>query len=313
MLDALWRAVAYCLHPRVMWASLLPVLLAGTVAGGLAWRYWEPAVAGLRGWLAQWPWLNTLMQWLESVGAGAVQTLMAPVLLVALAVPVVVLVTLLLVAAFMTPGIVKLVAERRFPDLERRHGAAWWQGVLWSLVCTAAAVLALLVSLPLWFVPPFVLLLPPLIWGWLSGRIFSFDVLADHASAAERRMIAETHRWPLLLMGVFSGYLGALPSIVWAFGAMSLVLAPVMLVLSVWLYTLVFAFSACWYAHYALAALARLRQQEAATRVPGPVVDLAGSADPSPPPASPTSPASLSPADASPPPPDSPRALPGPP
>jgi hypothetical protein len=117
----------------------------------------------------------------------------------------------------------------------------------------------------------------------------------------------------MLLMGIVCGLMGSLPSLIWALGALTLVFAPLLVLASVWLYTLVFAFSACWYAHYALAALARLRQQEAATRVPGPVVDLAGSADPSPPPASPTSPASLSPADASPPPPDSPRALPGPP
>ena len=40
---------------------------------------------------------------------------------------------------------------------------------------------------------------------------------------------------------------------------MTLVLAPVLIVVSVWLYTLVFAFSALWFAHYALAALAKLR------------------------------------------------------
>ena len=40
---------------------------------------------------------------------------------------------------------------------------------------------------------------------------------------------------------------------------MTLVFAPVLIVVSVWLYTLVFAFSALWFAHYALAALAQMR------------------------------------------------------
>ena len=57
-------------------------------------------------------------------------------------------------------------------------------------------------------------------------------------------------------MGVLTGYLGAAPSVVWALGAMAIVLAPVLVPVAVWIYTLVFAFSALWYAHYTLAALA---------------------------------------------------------
>ena len=42
-------------------------------------------------------------------------------------------------------------------------------------------------------------------------------------------------------------------------------------VASVWLYTLVFAFAACWFAHFALAALARLRAQAEPPPPPPPV------------------------------------------
>jgi len=131
--------------------------------------------------------------------------------------------------------------------------------VLWSLACTFAALAALVLSIPLWFVPPLVLVLPPLIWGWLTCRVFAFDVLAQHASAGERRYLLRRHRWPLLLMGVVSGYLGAVPSLLWAASAATLIFAPLLVVLSVWLYTLVFAFAACWFAHYLLAELQRLR------------------------------------------------------
>jgi hypothetical protein len=37
------------------------------------------------------------------------------------------------------------------------------------------------------------------------------------------------------------------------------VLAPMLIPLSVWLYTLVFAFSALWFVHYCLAQLQRMR------------------------------------------------------
>ncbi len=63
----------------------------------------------------------------------------------------------------------------------------------------------------------------------------------------------------LLAMGIACGYLGAAPSLLWAVSAMTLVFAPFLILVSIWIYTLVFAFSSLWFAHYLLAALQRLR------------------------------------------------------
>ncbi len=262
LFDAFWRALGYSLHPRVILWSLLPLLLGGAAVGLLGWAYWESTVSAVRGALEQWELVAALLRWLESVGATQLRTLMAPMIVVALSVPVVVVSTLLLVALLVTPAVVGMVARRRFPTLERRQGASWWQGLLWSLTCTAAALGALLLSIPLWFVPPLVLVLPPLIWGWLTCRVFTFDVLAAHATAPERRYLLRKRRWSLLTMGVVCGYLGALPSLLWAASAAALIFAPLLVLLSVWLYTLVFAFAACWFAHFTLAELQRLRDAE---------------------------------------------------
>lgn len=257
--DAFWRAFAYCLHPIVLAWALLPLVLAGALVFGLGFAYWEDTVAAVRTALEQWELLAVLLRWLDSMGGATLHALLAPMIVVALALPLLVLVTLVLVALLVTPGIVSLVARRRFPQLERKHGAPWWQALLWSLSCTFAALVALVFSLPLWFVPPLVLLLPPLIWGWLTARVLAFDVLADHASAAERRLLMHEHRWSLLLMGLACGAMGALPSLLLAFGTSMLPLAPLLAVGAVWLYTIVFAFAACWFAHYLLQALQRLR------------------------------------------------------
>ncbi len=270
ILDAFWRAAAYCLHPRVILWSLLPLAVAGGATALLGWWYWESAVAAVRASLEQWSLIAALMQWLDSIGAQMLHALVAPLIVVALAVPVIVVASLLLVATLMTPAIVKLVAVRRFPLLERKRGGGWFQSLAWSLACTLAALAALILSIPLWFVPPLVLVLPPLIWGWLTYRVFAFDVLAAHASAAERRRILHEQRWPLLAIGVVCGYLGAAPSLLWAAGAATLIFAPVLVVASVWLYTLVFAFAAAWFAHFALGALQRLRAAQAAA-APAPV------------------------------------------
>jgi Etoposide-induced protein 2.4 (EI24) len=259
LLDAFWRAAAYCLHPRVIVLSLAPLLLAGGMTLALGYFFWEPAVAGMRATLEGWALIDALLTWLEGLGGSGLRALIAPLVIVALALPAIVVLSLLLVALFMAPALVSLVAKRRFADLEARRGAAPWQSVLWSLGCTLLALLALVLSIPLWFVPPLVLIVPPLIWGWLTYRVMAFDVLAEHASADERRTILREHRWPLLAIGVITGYLGAAPTLLWALGAAALIFAPLLVLVSVWLYTLVFAFAALWFAHYALAALQQLR------------------------------------------------------
>lgn len=261
LVDSFWRAAAYCLHPRVIWLSLLPLLLTGLLAGLLGWFFWEDALLAVRARLDGWSLTASALAWLEAVGAADLRNVIAPLIVVVLAVPLLVIFSLLVVALMMMPRLVDLVAQRRFALLERRHGEPAWRAVLWSLGATLTALLALVVSMPLWLVPPLVLLLPPLIWGWLSYRVMSFDALAEHASRDERLQLMREHRLPLMGIGVVTGYLGAAPALVWALSAALLVFAPLLIVVSVWLYTLVFAFSALWFSHYCLAALEALRER----------------------------------------------------
>lgn len=264
LIDSFWRAAAYCLHPRVVALSLMPLLLMAVAALGLGYFLWDPALAWVRAGLASQVWLTSAMDWFESMGIGGLQALLAPLLIVFLVMPLIVIVSLLVVAAMMTPAMLNLVAERRFPALERKHGGSTTAGVFASLGATLVALVALVLSIPLWFVPPLVLVLPPLIWGWLTYKVMTYDVLAEHATKEERREIIRRHRSSLLGMGVLTGYLGAAPSLLWASGVLFLALAPVLVPVAIWIYTLVFAFSALWFSHYALAALQSLRAERAA-------------------------------------------------
>ena len=111
-------------------------------------------------------------------------------------------------------------------------------------------MLALIVSMPLWLVPPLVLILPPLIWGWLTYRVFAFDALGHARQRRRAQGHPAPHRGSLLVMGVLSGYLGAAPSLLWASGAMFIALAPLLVPVAIWIYTLVFAFASLWFAHF---------------------------------------------------------------
>lgn len=270
-LDSFWRAVAYCVHPRVIALSLLPLALMVALAWLLGWLYWDAAVAAVTAWLDSSTLMSSIGAWLQGLGMGGVRSALAPFILLVAVTPVIVIVSLVVVAVLMAPSLVSLVAERRFAQLERKKGGSLLVSIFWSLGSTLLALIALLLSTPLWLIPPLILVLPPLIWGWLTYRVMSFDALADHASRDERRELLKRHRATLLGIGVLTGYLGAAPSIVWASGVLFAAAFVVLVPVAIWIYTLVFAFSSLWFAHYCLAALEKLRaEQAAAPPVPPP-------------------------------------------
>ena len=264
----------YCLHPRVIALSVLPLVIMVAISLGLGYFFWSDAVEAIRSQISNYELVNTMVRWLEGLGLSSLRMVLAPALLLFLAIPVIVIVSLLFVATLMTPAMVALVAERRFPQLERKLGGSMLASLFWSLGSTVLAVVALMVSIPLWLIPPLILVLPPLIWGWLTYRVMSYDAMVDHASSEERRQIFKEHRLPLLAIGVLSGYLGAAPSLIWASGAMFVAMAPLLVPVAIWIYTLVFAFSSLWFAHYTLAALEQLRKKNNAL-APDPLAQAA--------------------------------------
>ena len=278
LLDSFWRAAAYCVHPKVILLSLLPLAVMVVLALGLGYFFWTPSVDAVRALMDSWAVVGALLGWLDGIGFGGLKLVLAPLLVVFVVTPIIVVVSLLVVATLMVPAMLKLVAQRRFPTLERKNGGSFAGSLFGGLWATLVALLALLVSIPLWLVPPLVLLVPPLIWGWLTYKVMSYDVLAEHASQDERRELIRRHRGPLLGIGVLTGYLGAAPSLVWASGVMVIALAPLLVPVAIWIYTLVFAFSALWFAHYALSALQNLRALQ--TALPPSVVPLQTPASP---------------------------------
>jgi hypothetical protein len=59
---------------------------------------------------------------------------------------------------------------------------------------------------------------------------------------------------------------------IWTLSMQFIIFAPFIMVGVIWLYTLIFTFSALWFTHYNLAVLASLRHAESAMRAVQPVV-----------------------------------------
>ena len=61
LLDSFWRAAAYCLHPRVIFLSLVPLVLMAMLALGLGYFFWESALDAVRGALGTWSVFSTVI------------------------------------------------------------------------------------------------------------------------------------------------------------------------------------------------------------------------------------------------------------
>ncbi|AEA61444.1 EI24 domain-containing protein [Burkholderia gladioli] len=264
LLRSFGRALASALHPRMLWLTFVPFIVAALGWGIVLWFAWQPLVSLARAALEGFALTSWIYHFFASIGVPQLHAVVAPFLVVAVAIPLIVLTVLLLIAAISTPVVVAHLSRRQFASLEQRRGGTWYGSAFNSLWAALASIVVLVVTLPLWLIPPFFALLPPLIWGWLTYRVMSYDALAQHASAEERRALVRRHRWPLLGIGIASGLLGTVPTFIWVSSIWTMVLFPFVAAAMIWVYAFILVFSALWFGFYCLHALQDLRAAAAA-------------------------------------------------
>ena len=251
------------MHPRMLWLSLRPFLIVSVLWGCLIWLTWTPALEVLSIFLTTSMFTSWIQDGLIWAGFENARAWIAPLFFVMLIIPLITISLLVFIAFSTVPSIVNIVAKQSpYLDLECKRGGGFFGSffyTLWSaLICLALVML----TLPVWWIPPLVAVLPPLLWGWLTMRLMSYDVLAKHASVEERDILLEKYRWALLTMGIVSGMLGAVPTFFWATSALALILFPIVSFVALWIYSLIFVFAALWFSHFLLEALRDLRQEE---------------------------------------------------
>lgn len=243
-------------HPRMVWIGLRPFVIVGLVWGVILWLIWEPGLAWMgdllmNSWMTSW-----LTNAMTFTGMDRLRVAVAPLLLVGAAIPCIVVSLLVVMSLTTLPSVVRHVAGRpHFSHLLELGTETIFRSAWIVLATSFIALLMLLITFPIWAIPPLAALIPPVIWGWLTMKLISYDSLAIHATNRERQHILREHYGALLLMGVICGVVGALPTFFWVTSAVSLIFFPFISIFALWVYSLIFIFSALWFAHYLLEAL----------------------------------------------------------
>ena len=263
LIRSLGLALVGTMHPKMLWLSFRPFLIVSIFWGVVIWLIWSPALEMLRTFLTASIFTSWIQSGLEYVGFDEARAWIAPLFLVILLIPIITISLLVFIAFSTVPAVVdSVVKQKAYEGLVRIKGGSFVGSffyTLWSaLICLALVML----TLPVWWIPPLFAILPPLLWGWLTMRLMAYDVLLDHATPDERNQLLEEHRWTLLGMGVVAGMIGAVPTFFWATSVLALVLFPFVSFVALWIYSLIFIFSALWFSHFLLHALKQLRQKE---------------------------------------------------
>lgn len=207
VVSALLAALKTLFHPKMLSLVLWPMLVAVVLWVGAAMYFWDSWIDGLTGMLQATP----LEQWMAEGFLAVVSHYLISIILVLLLLPAIYVTALLITAVFAMPMMVSHVAQKYYPELERRQGGSNAGSVMNALVATIVYCVGWIVSLPLWLFSPFALLLPLALMAYLNQRLFRYDALAEHASREEYAQVVERATVKLYLLGVVVGLLQFVP------------------------------------------------------------------------------------------------------
>jgi CysZ protein len=208
ILGALVKALVSLLHPKMFWLMIWPVIVSLVVWVTLALLYWGQAASWVDVQLHQ----SALVEWTITIWPFTlIAAWLGWVLLLLLFVPLVLVTTVLIIGVVSMPAMTAHVGERDYPGLARRKGGTLAGGV-WNVTVALVLFLALaVVTLPLWLIPLLWPVLPILLLGYFNQRVFRYDALAGHGSAAEIAAVIRRCRGEMFLLGVALALIGHIP------------------------------------------------------------------------------------------------------
>lgn len=207
VIRALQAALRSLVHPIILAVMLVPMVVAGLVWLSVAWLSWDAWSVWVHGWVAAWMPEAWIARW-DLSWLGTVVALALAGILVA---PLIIGTSLLIATLFAMPVLLKHVAARDYPALERRQGGTVMGSLANAVLAISGFLLLWLLILPFWLLAPVAVVLSLLLSAHLNQRLFRYDALSEHASAEEMRELFGRARGRLVLLGLATGLLYFVP------------------------------------------------------------------------------------------------------
>jgi hypothetical protein len=202
---ALGRTLGSLRHGKVWFYVLMPALLALLVTIGLAvWAL---------GWMVQQmmelPPMTLLVGWGLVTLAHILAYLGGWMGIFAVAY----LLAMVLAAVVILPLILRHLSHNDYSDVAAMGRDSFTAAAVNSVVAAVVFAVAWVITIPLWLIPGFSLLVPLLLMAWLNRRTFAYDALSMHATDDEWRALRLRHKAPLFMLGLTMALLVHVPII----------------------------------------------------------------------------------------------------
>jgi CysZ protein len=200
---ALARTFASLRSPRVWQYVLMPALFSLLLGIGLA--IW--ALEALVQQMMAYPPMTLLVGWGLVWLAHVLAYLGGWMAIFALAY----MSASLLAAIVIMPLMLKHLSAGAYRDVVPMGKDSFVAATVNSLLAAFLFIFAWLITIPLWLIPGFSLLVPLLLMAWLNRKTFAYDALSMHATADEWYVLRRQHRLPLFMLGLSMALLAHVP------------------------------------------------------------------------------------------------------
>lgn len=119
----------------------------------------------------------------------------------------------LLAAIVIMPLMLKHLSATEYRDVAAMGKDSFVAAAANSVLASLLFVIGWLVTIPLWLIPGFSLLMPLLLMGWLNRRTFAYDALSMHATEVEWQSLRGQHKGPMFMLGLIMALLAHIPII----------------------------------------------------------------------------------------------------
>ncbi len=115
--------------------------------------------------------------------------------------PAVYITSLLIVAFFIMPLIMKHVSQNHYPELEQYSGGTFIGSIFNTVITMIIYLFLWLLLLPFWFFLPLGFVITLFLSAWVNKRLFAYEALCDYASKNELSTLRKDGFWLSALLG----------------------------------------------------------------------------------------------------------------
>ncbi len=203
---AITSALRDLIRFKIAWIIVWPIFVATLFWFAIGYIFWDNFSElinqafdeiGIGEWLK-----NVEPDWI----AGSIQGLLHVIVFV----PLVIMTTLIITTIFVMPALIKLVANRYYPELKREHGGTFSGSIINAILASGIFILIWVITLPLWTIGAGIII-PFVIAAFMNQQLFRYDALSEHASKQEIKMICASNRYSLWGLGLLTGLIQFVP------------------------------------------------------------------------------------------------------